>query len=130
MTLAGRFVRFPLAARVCRVYAFDMANKPTETAGLYWVNQWGSHPDFENDDCYTGHDFATEAEARAFLAAGVKDCFVAFLELDGPNVNEVHANRFYDEREVRRDRSYGDSERAMQAGMMGGCDAYNDEMGW
>lgn len=107
-----------------------MANQPTETTGAYWVTQWGSHPDFENDDCYTGHDFATYAEAWAALMAGVKDPFVAFLELDGPGANEVRANPFYDEREVRRDRQSFDSERAMQAGMMGGCQAYNDEMGW
>ncbi len=96
----------------------------------YWVNQWGSHPDLENDDCYTGHNFATYAEAVAFMALGVKDCFVAFLELDGPDVNEIIANPYYNASEVKRNRQSDNSEKAMQAGMMGGCEAYNDEMGW
>lgn len=33
------------------------------------VNLWGSHPDEDNDDCWTGIDFASEAEARAWIAS-------------------------------------------------------------
>lgn len=93
----------------------------------YVVLGFGSHPDSESDDCYTGAEFATLAEARdAFL--GTNDCSVAFIMLDGPDVNEIRANPNYrasrrsDDGEWRR-------EFAMQNGMAFGCVGYNDAMG-
>ena len=61
----------------------------------YAVTLWLTHPDMGNDDCMTGADFATEAEARAavtdldhhFHAAAHSDC--AFIMLDGPDCHEV-----------------------------------------
>jgi hypothetical protein len=40
-------------------------------AAVFSVNEWGSHPDAGNDDCNTGSDFATEAEARVAFAQPV-----------------------------------------------------------
>lgn len=63
-----------------------MANTDT----TYSVNLWGSHPDADNDDCWTGQDYATEAEARQAFAdpSALLDCSylsfgddVAFIEL-------------------------------------------------
>lgn len=111
------------------------------------VNLWGSHPEAENDDCWTGDDYATEGEARAVyeaadpvaaMAASLPEPkrpeFIAyhsrdtvFVEIDGPTSNEVRRlradRRRFDDREWSR-------EIATQAGMMGGCDAYNGAMGW
>jgi len=101
------------------------------TKSEYWVFFWGSHPDEENDDCWCGEAFATEAEARAaFLAptfsSHTPSRDVAFLELLGPEVYEIRKNPGFrpsksDDREWRQ-------EAAMQAGMAFGCAGYNDEM--
>lgn len=92
----------------------------------YSVLGFGSHPDDDNDDCFTGEDFATLDEARrAYLAVPVSG--VAFVMLDGPDVNEIRQAR-----KVRR-RGTDDSwerEHAMQCGMALGVDGYNDAMGW
>jgi hypothetical protein len=95
----------------------------------YSVLGFGSHPDDAgNDDCYTGQDFATLTEARvAYLAA--HELEVAFVMLDGPDVNEIRqipnrrVSRRVDDGEWRR-------EIAMQAGMAFGCAGYNDAMGY
>lgn len=98
---------------------------------LAWaVTQWGSHPDEGNDDCWTGEDFNTEAEARACVERYLVNRSVQFVMLEGPR----------DEREVTRNKSAkvvrddGDDEwrreNAMQAGMAFGCDGYNDAMGY
>jgi len=112
---------------------------------MYAINLWGSHPDDENDDCWTGVDVETREQAEAIFHAadpveaiaklpGVHANFYSYhygdtthVELDGPDVNKV--------RQVRKARKRADSgewqrERAMQAGMAFGCDGYNDEMGW
>ena len=95
----------------------------------YTVNYWGSHPDQDNDDCFTGADYATLAEAEAVLSAGSSDCSVQFIQLDGPNVNIVVGNPNYSARECALDDSW-QREQAMQAGMAFGCEGYNDAMGW
>lgn len=108
-------------------------NKP------YSVCLWLTHPDQENDDCMTGDDFATEAEARAVMAnlsghfnmVYHRDC--AFVELDGPDVHEVVERPGVAKRarkEAAEDDAAERQERAMQAGMGLGIDAYNEEMGW
>lgn len=104
---------------------------------IFSVTLWGSHPDADNDDCWTGDDFATETEARAcFLDPWAPGRFdeayhssgTAFVMLDGPGVNEVRANPGYRPRR-RNDREW-EREIATQAGMMGGCVGYNEAMGY
>jgi hypothetical protein len=98
------------------------------------VTLWESHPDEGNDDCSTGDEFATEVEARACIANLDKHFkgsrSTPYVMLDGPGINEVTerpgVKRAKDdnfEREWRK-------ERAMEAGMLGGCEAYNDVMGY
>ena len=109
----------------------------TETTKPFSVSLFASHPDCDNDDCWTGDSFATEAEARAcFDAPWAPGCFdeayysdsTAFIMIDGPGINEVRANPGYRPRR-RNDREW-QREIAMQAGMMGGCIAYNEAMGY
>jgi hypothetical protein len=104
------------------------------------VNYWGSHPDAGNDDCWTGHDFATLAEAEAKFSEpptftdGKPVLGTAYIELDGPGVHKVRKNPDFDARaaarEAARDEAEWRRERAMQAGMAFGVDGYNDEMGY
>lgn len=100
---------------------------------------YGSHPDLDNDDCWTGADFATLAEAQAVLADPWSRfdkayhntstaCFVLdsadlpdLVVVDNPGFKPTSDEDF--EREWRR-------ELAMEAGMLHGCDAYNEVMGW
>jgi hypothetical protein len=97
----------------------------------YSVDYWGSHPDDDNDDCWTGEDFATLEEARARFAAEVPTYYrssTAYVVLDGPGVHEERRNPgFKPAREVD---SEWRREMAMEAGMAFGCDAYNDAMGY
>lgn len=112
----------------------------------YSVTLWGSNPDeTDNDDCWTGEDFATRDEAIAayraivmFPTTGalVEGCgHWEFVMLDGPDTHEVTAqpdraaSRRH-RREMARDAASWRQERAMQAGMAFGCDGYNDEMGY
>lgn len=94
----------------------------------YCVNHWGSHPDDDNDDCWTGWDFATLAEARIKYDEHPKDPSTRFVELDGPDVNEVR--RVPGSKARRSNNDDWKHEIAMQAGMGLGIDAYNDEMGY
>lgn len=108
----------------------------TQPELLYSVCLWGSNPDLEdNDDCYTGADFATLEQARSCIADlslhfnMVYYSDVPFIELDGPDVHEViqrpgvRVKRTSDDNEWQR-------EIANEAGMLGGCEAYNEAMGW
>lgn len=91
---------------------------------MFNVNLWGSHPDLENDDCWTGEEFATEAEARAFFLNPWTDAKFAgyfmrgteYLELDGPEVHEARRNSEF--RPSKPDRLW-ENEIRMQAAMMG-----------
>lgn len=96
--------------------------------GAYSVNEWGSHPDEGNDDCWRGDDFATLDEARAAFAKYPADPSTLFVELDGPDVNEVR--RVADRRAALRTDTEWQREVATQAGMALGCDGYNDAMDW
>jgi hypothetical protein len=100
----------------------------------YSVTLWGSDPEFENDDCWTGEDFATLAEAEAAFTdpdsafpsyRGDRD--VVFIELDGPYAHKSRRLRPDRKSPTRDDWK---REAAMQAGMAFGCDGYNDEMGY
>lgn len=112
---------------------------------LYSVTYWGSHPYADNDDCETGFDFATLAEAEAqyqdndprYQRSG-RAIDWTFVMLDGPGVNQVRSHPMYDEaedrcrraREIQAEREAERREAAIQAGMAFGCEGYNDEMGW
>lgn len=112
----------------------------------YSVTLWGSNPDeTDNDDCWTGDDFATREEALAayqkivmfpdapFDRATFAD--FEFVMIDGPDVHEVTANpdqrsQKRRRRELERSDREWQREHAMQAGMLAGCDGYNRAMGW
>jgi hypothetical protein len=99
------------------------------------VNQFGSHPDLGNDDCQSGAEFDSLSDAEAAFSAPVTDPYVAFVELLGPSgLRKVRANPAYDAAFVARERAPDDAEwrqeRAMQAGMGLGIDAYNEAMGY
>jgi|GEM_PF-3494239 len=111
----------------------------------YAVNVWGSRPDAGNDDCWTGLDlprdealalFNLRDEELAAILCPREDAHTAYayVELDGPDLHRVRPNALYDAEAVRRRREADDaawrSEIACQAGMGGGCEAYNDAMGW
>jgi len=112
---------------------------------MYSVNLWGSHPDEDNDDCWTGSDFDTREEALdcyANPASHFRPCdlrSVTHIELargtrdnnvDGVVTDKVRrlpkakrAKRVDDDREWQH-------EFANQAGMGLGVAAYNDAMGY
>lgn len=117
----------------------------------YSVSYWGSHPDHDNDDCWTGADFETFEEALAAFQANPStviprslnhlslDLEAAFVQIDGddPILEErlsklglglVRANPLYSKRHAKGDD--WDRERAMQAGMAFGCQGYNEAMGY
>jgi hypothetical protein len=113
----------------------------------YSVTLWGSNPDeTSNDDCWTGDEFLTRDEALACYRAVVmfpEDGLAEhmgrggweFVMVDGPDVHDVTANPDQPScrkrrREIAREDHEWHRERAMQAGMVFGCDGYNDEMGW
>lgn len=99
------------------------------------VNLWETHPDQDNDDCSTGEEFASLAEARACMANldGIFDMAyyrnTPFVELDGPDVYEVVERPGIVKRARREDRMDERSEHAMQMGMGLGVHAYNEAMG-
>jgi hypothetical protein len=105
------------------------------TASTYTVSLYISHPDNRNDDCMTGEHFATVEEARACVAnlGGTFDMayfsYCGYVELDGDDVNEVTEIPGAARRKAKQDALDAASERSerrLQAGMMGGVDAYND----
>jgi hypothetical protein len=100
----------------------------------YSVNHWGSHPDLDNDDCNTGADFDTLDEAKASEMYKSADYSTEYIELDGPDINEVRKNPNYNAKQVKRERAQADreerSEYAMQQGMAFGAEGYNEAMGW
>ncbi len=110
----------------------------TTTKKEFTVSFWGSHPDDENDDCWTSEDFADLPEAIEAFQQECDDCSVAFVMIDGPNINQIRQNPSHRPRRqwpvelfgAAFEDAAGRSERAMQAGMAFGCDGYNDEMGW
>ena len=115
----------------------------------YSVTLWGSNPDeTDNDDCWTGEDFATREEAIAAyrevvmfpdhaklsLVCGPRGSW-EYVMLDGPETHELTLNPDRPScerrrRELARDDRDWQRERAMEAGMLHGIEAYNDEMGY
>lgn len=119
----------------------------TNLALPYSVTLWGSNPDkTDNDDGWTGSDFATCEEALAayhdvMLRPDhnklVKACWGnwEFVMIDGPDVHKVTANpdqarqARYRHEDARFDAEWR-HEQAIQAGMAFGCDGYNDTLGY
>ena len=113
------------------------------------VTLWGSNPDeTDNDDCWTGEDFTTREEAITAYREVVmfpdpsqlsKVCGPRgsweYVMIDGPETHELTQNPDRPSCERRRrelersDREWK-REQAMEAGMLHGIDAYNDEMGY
>jgi hypothetical protein len=104
-----------------------MEQNDTTTTNLpFAVNEWGSHPDEGNDDCWTGQDFATFEEARARFDELREKLADGAVELVGPGVHEVYDTGRRDKPE---DSGSWQREMAMEAGMLHGVDAYNEMMG-
>jgi hypothetical protein len=111
---------------------------------MYYVNYWGSHPDEGNDDCWCGQDYQCESEALAAYSAtpdaiGCPTSDVAWVEFGrytGQIVNgareverlQIRSNPYF--RPSRNDREEWKRERAWEAGMLHGVEAYNDAMGY
>jgi len=110
-----------------------MTTSPAATP--YTVLQWCSHPDDGNDDCQTGEDFETLALAEKAYDDLVAKYFIAFIELKGPDgLRRVRANPAFNAKRVARERAQDDAEwrheQAVEAGMLGGIEAYNEAMGY
>jgi hypothetical protein len=114
----------------------------------YSVTLWGSNPDeTDNDDCWTGDDYATRDEAiiayrevvmfpeQSQLAKVCGRGGWEHIMIDGPDAHEVTRNpdraacRRHRRELAQSDREW-QRERAMEAGMLHGIEAYNDEMGY
>jgi len=113
------------------------------------VTLWGSNPDeTDNDDCWTGEDFATLEEAtrtyrevvmfpdHAKLArvCGPRGAW-EYVMIDGPATHELTQNpdrRACEQhrRALERGTREWQREIAMEAGMLHGIEAYNNEMGY
>ena len=92
----------------------------------YTVNYWGSRPG-RNDDCWTGQDFETKAEALAFFDSPIKGFYeldTAWIEADGPDLYRTRPNPAYEPENGTED----DWQREMQshAAMAYGIAGYND----
>jgi len=94
----------------------------------YEVNEWGSHPDENNDDCWTGQDFDTLEEARDCFKEQCKTAAEGCVELKGPDVHEVHDTG--KRAAPAEDSGSWKREMAMEAGMLHGIQGYNDVMGY
>lgn len=99
---------------------------------VYEVLFWGSHPDDDNDDCWSGSSFQNLDDAtEEYWAASKRDGYFAELTQDG---ERIAVRQIVSDDEIRRDRERADREwrreQAMEAGMLYGIDAYNDYMGY
>ena len=123
----------------CVQSVIRMANAAIAAEKPYRVNLWGSKPG-SNDDCHTGEDFATLAEADAaywhpedhftpwhYFCDIDYDLWIEIEGTDGYHAaRQIHAARTS---KVGRDNAWR-REIAMEAGMGMGIDAYNDTMGY
>ena len=114
------------------------------------VQLWGSHPDLGSDDLWNSLAMPSLEAARTFCASptgsadlentahfrivrGESDDGMACVEIveDVPHAayHTPQAQRRRARERAREDREWR-REIAMQAGMGGGCEAYNDAMGY
>lgn len=99
----------------------------------YSITLFGSHPNCDNDDAFTGADFDTRAEVLAAFHSlwshFNKEYYcsdTAFIAVDGPDICKLEPNPEFKPRKASDDD--WTREQAMQAGMGLGIDAYNDAM--
>jgi hypothetical protein len=117
----------------------DQLRNSNSNADLpYSVDCWGSKP-LTNDDCHTGDEFATLAEAAAAFDSLVQDleaglttwgCDLsntAYVVIDGPDIHVEHPVKGY--KPTKDSDDDWQREFAMQQGMSLGVNAYNDAMG-
>ncbi len=96
----------------------------------FTVTFWGSHPDDENDDCWTGEDFMSLAPAMEAFHAECFGSAIAYIMIHGPGVHQIRQNPHHHKpRKHAQSDADWQSEIAMQAGMGLGVEAYNDELG-
>jgi len=111
----------------------------------FFVGLYESDPAYypKNDDCRIGQEYATLAEARHDFENWQTEFKgtngISHVEIDGPGVHEVK-QVMTDDKIVSRDRRLAREEQAEaaawrrgianEAGMLGGCDAYNEAMGY
>ena len=102
-------------------------NRTDQPRGAFCVNFWGSKPG-TSDDCHTGYDFDTLADAVAKFEddnlGSVYQTCTAYIELDGPGVHRERRHPDFvaeldDCAEWRR-------EQRMQAAMAFGVQGWND----
>jgi hypothetical protein len=112
----------------------------------FYVNLWGSHPDDDNDDCWTGEEFDTLEEAQAAFARPetiecdyfqntMHDRSTVFIEVGrhvGKNgVETLDVRRLRPDSPKRKDNDDDwRREIANEAGMLHGVEAFNEVMGW
>lgn len=90
------------------------------------VKFWGSHPDQDNDDCFYGVEYESLAEAvLTYNEPADKD--IEYIEITGPGVYGIRKNLNYSRRKIE---IAFDFEYAMQAGMLGGIESYNDALNY
>lgn len=94
---------------------------------MYCVNYWGSKP-MENDDCWTGRDFATKQEAEAFYN-GEHPSGMAWVEIDGPDIHAEKPNPAYKDTREADDAEWR-NEMRREAGMLHGIQGLNDFDGY
>lgn len=118
---------------------------------IYSVLLWGSHPDAGNDDCWMSYETMDLAEALAvyhdpakcedltgpyFARTWGDSAYIELAVMEAPNSNaEVSNPSVYKVRPNPDHKPSTDSledwrrECAMEAGMLGGVEAYNEVMG-
>lgn len=108
------------------------------------IQAWGSDPDAGNDDCLEGlglfvHKDQALAAFRAMEPKDVTDDGIAWLELvsideDGNLCDQIATRQLVGDATMarRRESAWQEErrERAYEAGMLGGCDSYNEVMGY
>lgn len=101
---------------------------------MYQVRFYQSHPSEDNDDCITGEDYDSHEAAMAAFEqqpptwSNGRPILCQWIVLDGPDEHLERRNP--DWRAVADDDDDWRRERANQAGMAGGAEAFNDAMGW
>lgn len=117
--------------------ASEQVKAMLKAAYPFSVNHWGSHPELDNDDCFTGEDFDCLADAIKAFHEDPTDSSVEYIEIDGIEDADLSkhglASRYRRNPNFRPSRDNGEDwrhEQAMQAGMAFGCQGYNDAMGY
>ena len=93
---------------------------------MFSVNLWGSKPG-TNDDCHSGTDHETHEAALAAYNQP-RPSYIAWIELDGPDVHEERENPDYKPSYESDDDWRREARR--QAGMELGPIGYNDYEGY